>query len=388
MKRLSLACVFVVLSALSAWPQSIAIHGHPQKTEYTSPAEWPFWSAQCHWMNDGVMSHTHIEGNWPIYMEVNPGDNIVVPFTIVTFHGGKVTTLWSENARITLPSHPLDPVYLNPVLQGDRLGVTKWQATATFNMTKSQPGGYAWSKHGWTELRVSARTSFPNGTGTTVSFEFPAYSLMDTTIAEIPYPEGRVHPLRASCSPSPEGPGTGWGLMVTEFAGSKFVPIAPLALGQTWDFLPKTYSYGVTTALPPGTFDRRLDPDLHNGISGTQVTSPFGFDTNVSGLGTHKLSFIWDAKAIKPDGTVPTGFKPDDEAAALLVGTLVIADGTTCLDPTATNNGGLLPCVYPPPPPPPLCAGLTGQTATVTIGSVPFKVTVTSDTCAATVATF
>ena len=390
-KRIAVSVSFVALSVLPVTAQ--VIHGHPQKSAYASPAEWVDLSAQCHWMVDGVLAHTHAEMKAPIYIEVHPGDKITVPVTFKLFHtSGKIVSVFTENGGIVLDTFGVWKEYVN--VQGDAAGVSTWTGHVTFDTTRnnsdnSTPNAYRWSPHGWTEVRIVARTVFPNGTFTDTALEIPFYSMLHPEVPEIPYPEGRLHPVRSSCTPSPEGP-FGWGLMVTEF--KDFIPLGVLADGETTNPSFATYSYGVSAPLsgtPPssiGTVDRRLDPDLHNGISGLQLTGPNTFDANVSGGGLHKFSFIWDVKG--PSDVA--GIRPGGEAAAILVVNVAVggtAPPPTCQDHAATNFGGPLPCTYPVPPPPP-CAGLVGQSANVTIGSVPFKVTVTSDTCSATVATF
>ena len=95
------------------------------------------------------------------------------------------------------------------------------------------------------------------------------------------------------------------------------------------------------------TLDRRLDPDLHNGIVGQEITSPFTFDTRLSGPGAHKFSFIWDART---GDLPPPEFGPNGQADALLVVSVTVADGPV-ISPTLPPPPP--PAPTPPSPPPP-----------------------------------
>src|SRR5678816_4763017 len=73
-------------------------------------------------------------------------------------------------------------------------------------------------------------------------------------VAEIPFPEGRLHPIRASCVPSQDSFGGSWGNMISEFR--EFIPVVPMPLGTTMNPPIQGYSYGVSTSIAPlGTLD-------------------------------------------------------------------------------------------------------------------------------------
>src|SRR4029078_12564753 len=104
MKRLAFSVWLVVFSAFSVAAQPLAIHAHPQKATYESPAEWPFLSDQCHWMVDGVLAHTHVEMSVPIYAELTPG-RITMPITFKLFHtSGRIVGIFSELGIVVLDS--------------------------------------------------------------------------------------------------------------------------------------------------------------------------------------------------------------------------------------------------------------------------------------------
>ncbi len=122
-----------------------------------------------------------------------------------------------------------------------------------------------------------ARTQFPDGTQTDTELSVPFYSMLHPEVPEQGVPENGGIPLRAACSATGN-----WGAMITEF--HDYIPIAPMGLGEVWNPKVFAYSYGVAPGVT-GTLDRRLDPDLHNGIVGQEITSPFTFDTTVQRTG-------------------------------------------------------------------------------------------------------
>jgi len=346
MKRLAFSVWLVVFSAFSVAAQPLAIHAHPQKATYESPAEWPFLSDQCHWMVGGVLAHTHVEMSVPIYAELTPGMKLTIPVTFKLFHtAGRITTIWSELGTISYDTvHPADPIY--PNLVGDPSGVSTWTGTWTLDTARgngSNAGPFGFSPHGWTVARVVARTVFPDGTSTDTFLSVPFYSMLHPEVPELSAPENAGIPLRAACSPTGR-----WGAMITEF--HDYIPIAPMGLGEIWNPEVFTYSYGAAAGVS-GTLDRRLDPDLHNGIVGREITSPFTFDTTFSGLGVHKFSFIWDERT---DATPPPDFPANGQVDSLLVVNVTAGDGPVISLPPPPPPPPPSPSpTLPPPPPPP-----------------------------------
>jgi hypothetical protein len=328
------------LSVLSVGAQTI--HANPQKAAYASPAEWPFFSSQCHWKANNVLAHTHVELTAPVYSEWI-GGTLKVPVQFQLFHtSGKIVQVWSELGWVNFTSiNPPNHAY--PNIQGDPNGVVVVQGIFTIDPTlgnTSGAGPFGFSPHGWTTVRLAARTQFPDGSGTETHLFISFFSKLDTSIAERPAPADSHALLRAQCVPfaAHDVNVSGWGAMITEF--KDFVPIAPMALGTVFDPQVFQYSYGAIPGLQNATVDRRLDPDLHHGFDGIQVTSPFTFDSNFSGPGTHKFSFIWDKKV---GDTPPAGVAPNQQASSLLV-----------VQVTVGEEDGVPPPLPPPPPPPTL----------------------------------
>jgi hypothetical protein len=342
--------LFVVLAGLLTATGAGAqpIHGHPQKSAYASPAEWPHVSTQGHWKATNVLGHTHIQGRLPLYAEHATG-RLEIPLEFVLFH---------TNGRLAQVSSPLGWVRWNvgpsynpyPNIAGNPTGVVVVTGTLIIdpaNATGTQAGPTWWNPHGWTSVSVTARTEFSDGSFTKTTLAFPMFSTRNPSASIVVPGENTSLMLRSELVPHAprDAMGNGWGAMITEF--KDYIPIAPMAAGEVWNPPVHMYSYAALPDLQNGTKDRRLNPDLHNGVVGTQITSPFSFDANFSGIGLHKFSFIWD----KTIGDVaPAGIQPNQEGSALLVVTVGVGDGPA-----------------PPPPPPPVDPCLTKVQVVATI---------------------
>jgi hypothetical protein len=338
--NLLFAALTLVFMSLAVCPVAAqTIHGHPQKAAYASPAEWPFLSSQCHWKVNNVLAHTHVELTAPVYSEWT-GGTLEVPVQFQLFHtAGTITQVWSELGWVRFTS--IDPPnHAYPNIQGDPNGVVVVQGIFTIDPTRGNTSGagpFGFSPHGWTVVRLGARTRFPDGSSTDTHLFISFFSKLDTSVAERPAPNGSKALLRAQCVPLAirDTNVSGWGAMITEF--KDFVPIAPMALGEVFNPPVAQYSYGAVPALGNGTSDRRLNPDLHNGFDGIKITSPFMFDSNFSGIATHRFSFIWDKTVgVSP----PVGVAPNQQAASLLVLRVTVGED--------------IPPPPPPPPPPPI----------------------------------
>jgi hypothetical protein len=151
---------------------------------------------------------------------------------------------------------------------------------------------------------------------------------------------------------------------------SNDTPLDPIA--STWTTVINAYNYTANPAfpLPNEQFELRLDPNLHHGVEGTtlrlddigpsfnkNLVGPLVLDPAVMGPGDHTAMAIWT----QPLGTLVPGIQ---SLASVVVFPVTVGDAvpppTTCQDPTATNIGGPLPCVFPPPTPIPLTISCTG----------------------------
>lgn len=285
------------------------IHGHPQKSEYASEADWPSpVSAQAHirlrhpMMPEFPFAHVHFDVRFPRYAEVS--GPFTVPFTLKLFHApGHVDAIygllihhivWDETGSEIMPD-----------LRGDPMGLKQWTGRITVDPTipmldaafgidveRSAP------KRGWFATQFVARLRLDDGRELKPGMFQPAYSMVDPTAPE--RPAGSYARVVSNQTES-GGMSTGFGAQVSEFAD--FLPIAPI---QTpWTVQGHFYNYSADPALPTGVFEQRLDPDLHNGIPGTILRHeaangqlvppmPIVFDPAVMGSGTHKVMFAWE----------------------------------------------------------------------------------------------
>jgi len=391
-RRLVLLVLLLLCPALaSAQP----IHNYPGKSAYASPAEWPAIDAQCHWVpGDGSpaidppntlthdMAHTHVAVKAPIYAELKGPITVSVPIKL--FHtAGKITDVWAlfagpcgqQSIGISLDK-PLP-------LVGDPNGLVTATGTMTFDPNKGL--GVCLPKHGWFSVLVNVRTIYTNKDQLDVTNTTSYYSTIDLTQPEAPLNEAGIA-VSGKCQNVSSHSSTVnnvYGIQLVEFR--KLLPLlTPITKAVTIENF--SYAYGYDHALPTGSYELDLDPDLHMGLAGKPLTfkanaatggtfnqdviDPWVLAASTAPMGypakTHKLLFAW----VQPTGTAPIiGHDGGTIAPNVLLKTLiafdVVADpgGTPppqlCTDPTATNNGGPLPCIYPTPPPPPCGPGGT-----------------------------
>jgi hypothetical protein len=164
-----------------------------------------------------------------------------------------------------------------------------------------------------------------------------------------------------------------WNAIVTETFD--MLPImGPVASDAPATFTVFGKNYGTNeSALLPATFLYTIDPDLHNNNPGTIVTSQTAPANQNPDIG---MTIQATLPGLNPVGTHKQMFRYMRPAA----------DGIRELDSLLVWSQAVSSSTPPPPPPPPpdRCAGLVGQSGVVAVGGVPFLVTVTSTTCAAT----
>jgi hypothetical protein len=347
----------VCLVGLFSFPAQaqIALHGHPQKAVYGSPAEWPTFSTpQCHWRSETVQSaaitpleHVHFDLNAPFYGELS--GPLVVPFTVTLFHlsGQSVFGDRLYGARDVVWDATGSSV--SPPLIGDPMGIVLFTGHLTLDPTLSSPWTTA---HGWYGTEFQVETYFAGGDTMVNELIAPFYSVVDPTQPETPVTP-LSHEYMAACIPiDATHPDIIWGVNFVQTPD--YLPVAPITAPMTlWM---DTAGYGAQ-GLPPATFQQRLDLNLHAGIPGTilkqvvqegDIQTSITIDPAVLGAGTHKIAIFRNQQST--DGLA--------EVNTLFVMPITVGDSvpppTTCTDPTALNNGGPLPCVYPTVPPPPI----------------------------------
>jgi hypothetical protein len=359
---------------------------------YNTPADWPLpKSLQCHWgratlapaapilspavfdpLRVGV-GHTHIEVHFPYDAEISgPFD---FDFTVVLFHSDATITnvrgiyvrniVWDDTGSSTPPN-----------MTGTADQVQTWHAKATFDPFMTGPGAtdgdgsFVMPQHGFFSLRMTSQTHYANGHEMDNWTAEPLYSVIDPSAP--PAPESQYsRETGVLCEPHNDFDHAGreaWGFSASEVR--ELLPNGPIS--EPWSLAATRMFGGITgyTYANQGFFTAplheqlRMDPNFHGGVTGTLlqdvVFAPNGaanvvflndatIDPRGLTIGVHKWMALWSAQTDKDD---LAAFQADDTTVALVtvpftVGT--VTPPTTCQDPTATNVGGPLPCVFPPP---------------------------------------
>lgn len=407
-------CLFL---AGSAFAQPVAIHGHPEKQAYASPAEWPVDSSQCHWrpgnnnadmvqglkddlimpVFDPKIAHTHLDCAFPRDGEIGP-DPFQVSCTAKLFHtDGHIGGLWSPLQQIR------DVVWAEtgsatlPVTNGDPMGVKEWKVKFTFVPTAPRTETFPNvppNPHGWSGLILTLRTEYNNGDRVDLDTLRTFYSMLDPSVKESKISdEGLLNGTR--CAPNSlrrlelNRSGNQMGVSVSEYVDK--LPLGPIQ--AKFETQGRFYTYAslegidpATFKFPDGAFEHRFGVDIHNGIPGTtvdartltsqdnQVKIPVVFDPAVMGSGTKNVVQFWRL----PDGQ-------GNDVTALYVINVTVGPGVPDPPPVdvcpnivgvqLTVPPGLIvsggQCVLPPPPPlVDVCPNLAGAQATVPAGMV------------------
>jgi hypothetical protein len=298
----------------------VKIHGHPQKTDYASPAEWPTVSFQGHWVAPGLtpmpmaglpgICHTHIDVKFPIYAELNAP--VVCTFTVKLFHtqgrfGGFYTSLirdivWDETGSATVPPFVGDPMGL----------VVK---TGRFTVDLAMPTYYPNVLHGWASPVLTGGTSYDNGDSTLLAAQLPFFSVLDPAVPEPSMANGGGPVLRSMVEvanttvfASNTVP-ISYGETLAEYSNEvvEFIPLAPIT--APWVLSGGTDGYG-SVDLPPGMLEVRLDLDFHNNVPGTVLHSQTGI--------SHQNATVVFDPAVLAASTPPVGVAPGTHKVALI----------------------------------------------------------------------
>jgi hypothetical protein len=357
MTRSFVTALAVVCSFAAGLPHVVAaqtIHGDPQDAAYASPAEWPTISSQCHWLAPnvnamGTPAHTHVDMKFPLYAEESLAP-FTVPFTLTMYHtAGKITTIEGTLGNVvTLNAGKVLP------LAGDPMGVVAYTGTVTFNPSLGVASG-AVPKHGWYPALLRVVTQYNNRDVAVNQLRLSVYSVIDVTQPEVKPGDGTGIRTTSNCQVTdfsdPQNLGNArWQSNIMEFL--QILPVlGPITPGTPWKMFPLAYNYGAVQGLPPGIFELRVDPDIHNGIPGTTIDSQTG--SSVVGLpdvlpnnvpdGTHKLMWMWR----RPN------FGGDKELDSLIVFLVNVGPGGAAQPPNNSQVPGPPPPQPPPPPPPP-----------------------------------
>ncbi len=351
-------------------PLILAIHGDPQKAAYASPAEWPYLSAQCHARpanveTDGhadafgtfnpTLGHVHVDWALPIYAEVR--GPTVIPFTLKLFHvAGRVTNIWgSPIGHIRWDDSGVEETgsEISEGLTGDPTGLVVRSGTLTIDPTTTSPV-YTPVPRGWFFADLAVRTQFETGVRLDAHILASLYSVIDPTAPETPPLTATDPNLQANCQLiGPLDSNSPFGSAISELRA--YLPLGPIS--APYPYLPVVYNYGGT--ISGGRFEQRLDPDLHNGITGRLLATadvddtahvlqplPTQLDPAVLGPGLHHVSNIWQQQSGDGAANVAAG----EEVWALLVIPVTVTATpqpiVTCQDAKADNVDKLLPCTY------------------------------------------
>jgi len=366
------ALPLVALLVVVAWPARAGaqvIHDHPQKAFYASPAEYPKRDSQGHWkpsnavlppadqivqaLKDGTFvpttGHTHVMLQCPQYAEWPAGMTVRCEFMVMLFRtAGRNVDFYAGTAS---GAHAAKEIFWDetqssqrPETIGDPTGLKMWHGHFLVDPDPAV-------QHGSVLVVASTFTMFDNGDVQRVAGGVELWSMLDPT-APIDGSQFRFT-FAHSIPDSPRRPDVNFGTNQIDIQG--LLPIAPISAPWTFPVGVLRYGFDPGDPLPAPTFQVRADIDLHHDIPGRiiqQVDDPkdgtqifVTLDPAVLGPGTHKIALVF----IQPDGGL-------EEASTLETFDVTVGDSvpvpTTCTDPTATNFGGLLPCLYPLPPPP------------------------------------
>lgn len=367
-----LSLVVLLVTACAAEAQPIR-NGHPQKTSYASPAEWPCLKSQGHTLI-GVMMHDHVEPCIPYGAEIT--GPTVIKFTLMHFRvAGKRVVVYGPGVRDVQFGTPLPTDIPGLVMIPGQLVL--------------DPAGFP--KNGFMSARIYTRTQFDNGDRCDTAARFPVYSLTDPSappiVGNISDRERVGVATEVACTIA-RASGRPFGVLIMETLSH--LPIAPVTAPFPIRVRGYTYTDDLAMkALPtPGELVYVLDPNLHQDMPGMlsgfslMPPDPPGPELSVTvgpdqmTEGDHTLSFVWkeksDGSAVYPSGV---------EAWALLNWQVRIGPGGTtplppppppaevCGDGLDNDLDGLIdegcpvtPPSPPPPPPPPVTSAWTTAT--------------------------
>jgi len=360
MKLCTVWLLFLGLLSAPCAAQPFVIHEDPQKAIYADPSEFVDPDLQCHWRAPGIgfmpgmPAHTHAKLKCPDYAEIG-GWPFTCDLTITLFN----TTGQINAGNITGPANAkvvMDTAY---PLVGDA-GVKVFTGKVTYNLADS-----GLKVHGWQPIGLRTVTDYTNRDILVQGVDRPVYSVVDLTAPESPPGDGTGIRTRVSCqitdASDPEDLGHDrWQANRLEFL--QILPVlGPVTPGTSWTLLPLAYNYAATTGLPPGTFEERLDADLHNGIPGTLLLSSTHGD-QVSILdkfsvpdgvpdGPHTLLIRWNRQ----------NMGGDKELDSLVKFNVTVGPGGVAQPPNTAQMNGVFGTAPSPPPP----TGPVGLTLTV-----------------------
>ncbi len=306
-------------------------------------------------MFNPTLGHVHVDWSLPYAAEVDRA--IRVPFTIKLFHlSGRVTNIWgSPIGSITWDASGIVErgSEITEVIVGDPNGLVVRSGVLTVDPTLTSPV-YTPIGRGWFFADLAVRVMTTIGGRLDAHILESLYSVVDPTAPES-VPLTSTDPnVQANCQfIGPSDSNSPFGSAISEYRS--YIPLAPFS--AVWPLVPVVYNYGGT--ISGGRFEARLDPDLHNGITGRLLASaevdeaahlltplPTGLDPAVLGVGAHHVSTIWQQQS----GDGAANVAPGEEVWALLVIPVTVTATpqpiVTCTDTKASNVGQLLPCVY------------------------------------------
>jgi hypothetical protein len=327
-------------------------------TQYTDPSEWVYFTNQEQWQasTDTMMRHAHMEFCAPARGDMT--GPITIPFRLRTFMEGGAMA-WQLNGpmvRDVVFETATAPFLANVTGESVATGHLTLDPSIVFlddntNINHAAANGWTIFQIGYLYRQLNGDVLGPRGFVSMFTKRDPSI-LEQTQYGPLfgPYNDLQVNGEQ----------GGQWGVSAVQ--SDAILPVyAPF--NAFWP-TPNTFGYGYagTPSLLKGTLQIYWDRDLHHGIPGTPQARTDGIDPTGHAAGPHAVSYNWTT-ASGPGGVPEAGVFPNETLTTVFGFNVVVGEGGTieppppppalCTDPTATNVGGALPCVFPPPPPPP-----------------------------------
>jgi len=344
MKAYLLALV-VLLTASSVVAETfpIPIHGHSQRTAYTSRDEMLWLKPQSHWTPGNpvipipagaavMTSHAvHIEMRCPYLGVFN--QRFRCDYVIKAFHfDGRVVSfdagiLQGRSGVIVWDT----PTGAQPAMTGDPHGLVQWSGRFDTDPDPTFP-------HGWVYLTGSANVQFTNGDTIRANSHVAVWSELDLNKPieyGFPFVSMRATPA------TQRRPDIVFGANQMDILD----PLPLAAISQPWTMRLSPILYTLNNQnLPPARVDMIADLDLHNNVPGRKLLSVVNppnpmtvtLDPKQLGPGPHTVALF----LTQPDGGL-------EEVSSIVAFTVTVGDDV------------------PPPPPPPTPVWTTIDTTVV-----------------------
>lgn len=273
------------------------IQGHPQKSSYADPSEWPDISCQNHWNElNKLISHSHFDVKAPIYSHIS--DLLKLQFAIKLFQfDGEAFFVLDSQELVTKIEWDETGSETSPRLIGDPSShaLKQWTGHLTIDPHRNV-GGHGFPLRGWYSPQIQVDLKFNSGATITQLFRLPFYSMLDPTA-----PDGSLSgaPLLIASGYPHSSATDEWGTNYVEV--DNYLPLLPI--NADWPLIVGTASYGGRN-IGEGFFEHRYDLDLHNDNHGILLSLQYEnsftsanraplLSPGIMGPGNHKTALMW-----------------------------------------------------------------------------------------------